>query len=189
MKNMKNWISLWALGLLFTAVFLLPQAAQAQACTNATFSGKYVFNLTYMGSSPQYVSYGGATVEVLTADGAGNITLFNGTGYAVNIPFTLLPEPTVGAKDPDDTNPPQVPQQPFATESGQGTYVVNPDCTMALTLHPSNFNCFAPTGVANDFNGCVFPIHWDVFLAKGGTVFYAITTDQGVNDYGAGAKL
>jgi len=137
---MTNRITLWALGLLITTVFLAPQAqAWGVSCSNANFSGNYVANYTSIAS-------GGSGVEVLTSDGAGHVTAFSASVYNFNIPFTLWPAQTVGAKDASSTLPPQIPQQAAATEVGQGTYVVNADCSMTLILRPSHFNCFAPPG-------------------------------------------
>jgi len=178
---MKNRISLWALSLLFTALFLAPQAhAWAVSCSNADFSGNYVANYTGVG--------GGAGVETLTSDGNGHITTFSTSVYGFNIPFTLWPSQTVGAKDASSTLPPQIPQQAVANELGQGTYVVNPDCSMTLILNPSHFNCFAPP-VSQAPGYCYFPIHWDVELVDGGKGFIFITTDTGVGAWGAGVHL
>ena len=184
---MKNRISLWALGLLFTALFLMPQAWGA-TCTNASFSGNYVANY-------QFILQESVGVEVLSADGAGHVTAFSASGYVFNIPFTLWPAATINPYEathnqPQDGEPPQIPQQAAVNEIGQGTYVVNPDCSMTLIMHPSHFNCFAPPLVKEEeTQTCWFPIHWDVELVEGGHGFYFITTDQGVAAVGAGVHL
>jgi len=115
---MKNRISLWALGLLFTALFLMPQAWGA-TCTNASFSGTYAYN------EAGVFLFATANVGTLTADGAGNFTF---SEAAFN---TLFPGSLLGGGSQ------------LSNETATGTYIVNGDCTFTLTFHPSNMNCYS----------------------------------------------
>jgi len=178
---MKNRTSLWALGLLSTALFLLPTAAHAQACTNASFSGTFQVNGAGI--------FGPVSEGTLVADGAGNLT-FSLTAFAYNLfPGSVLPAPTVPVPpNTSPTLPPQKPQAPIANEVGSGHYVVSSDCTMTLTLNASHFNCYSG-------GYCLFPIHYDATLVRGGTAFFFLATDSGnaktggFQAAGAGAKI
>lgn len=163
---MKNHISLWAICLLATALFLLPQAAQAQ-CTLASLTGTYQFNEAAVPFILPFVAED--SVGTLTADGAGNFT-FTDTAWGLTlggfVSGGLLPIP--GTK--------------ILSESiYAGSYQVNPNCTMSMTFHSSNNNCF--TG------NCFFPIHFQAVIVKGGTAFFMIDNDPGLMGSGVGVKI
>lgn len=165
---MKSQISLWAVCLLAAALFLLPQAAQAQ-CSLATFTGPYVFNnagVAYF-IAPVIAT---TSVGTLTANGAGSFT-FSETAYELVLPAfgNLLPLPLA----------PNAFTKLLAESTYSGTYQVNPDCTMAMTWNSSNNNCFV--------GNCYFPIHVQAVLVRGGKSFYLIDTDPGRDILGSGA--
>jgi hypothetical protein len=164
-KRMKNQTSFWAVCLLAAALFLVPQAAQAQ-CSLATFSGTYVFNDNAI---PFFIApiFAQDSVGVLTADGAGHIT-FTETAFLLTLPAFggLLPLP--GSKI-------------LSESTYTGTYLVNPDCTMAMTMQSSNNNCFV--------GECYFPIHHQAVLVRGGKALYFIDNDPNVTGSGAGTQI
>jgi hypothetical protein len=171
-KRMKNQTGFWAVCLLAAALFLLPQAAQAQ-CSLASLSGNYVFNNAAISFviSPVIAN---VMVGTMTADGAGHIT-FTETAFALDLQLGFPAGPTALLP---------IPGTKIMSESTYtGTYLVGPDCRAALTLQSSNFNCLEGT------SGCFFPIHFDLVLVRGGKSFYLIDSDPGFLASGAGTHI
>jgi hypothetical protein len=178
-RQMKKQISLWALCLLVTVLLLLPHAAQAQ-CTNATFSGTYQFGTANLNGSA-------VIAGIVTADGAGNLTMISEAGYIFPAsPGALYASPVYPPASPKIPNNPTpgAPQQPFVQDINQGTYQVNPDCTMSLVFHPSEFTCY------EDSPGpCAFWVHAQAVLMRGGSAFYVFATDPAIFLTGAGIQI